>query len=632
MGWSAGGSQALRLSGPTVVRRASDHLLTAYLTAAAFSLVGVGFEQRFESAAAHAPLVASLLVAGVLAAAANWYRMRLYPSSRSTLLFVAFALLAGVYGPHTRLSDGGIDPELLIFGPASRAAFGLVLAAAVAGMPVPGWLRRRPRAALGVAVLLVLLLDALLWSTWYRSFLLDDPIAVLRGTEWVAVGAQVVALLVLLAQRLRGRFTPFGAALERAVVAMLVSSGLFLTTVPWTWRWWVAHIGLFVTASLITSAILLERSRQGSLAGAADLDVASTVADILLDEYPAGVASMTPDGAVLTWNPAARALTGWERATAQQRVAELADGRREIDGTPIGVRSIDVRSAGRSLRLVFLDDISNEVALESENQRLDEMRVALEQALGDRDRLVGVVAHELRNPLGAVRGFAETLEMRMGDHRGETEAVLLRRIVTASDRMLSLVDDLLSLTRIGGRGLAPRLTRRDVDLADVVDVAVDLHRAAAEHKGLVIEVDADRPAKLWADEAKLEQVVDNLLSNAIKYSPAGSTVRVAVVARDHSVQLTVADEGQGIELDEQTVLFEPFVTTSSKPTAGEPSTGLGLAIVDAIVKGHGGTIAVDSAPGQGAAFTVVLPRNGDDQAEAKGRSGLVSVGPHNQDR
>lgn len=613
-GADMGMAQPALRTAPAAARRVASHLLTVFATVAAMSLVLPTFDQVRVADAWHGPFVASLFAAGALAAVAAWARLHAFPtSSRSALLFVAFALLAGVYAPHVLLDSSGVAPEHLVFGPVSRAAFGLALLAALAGVELPQWLRRPKSVAVAAAVLAVTI-DVTLHTVWFRDLLHEDPVAMLRTVETVAVGAQAVALATMVAKRRGRRWTLFGAALARATTAMLVSSALFLSTSAWTWRWWLAHLGLLVAAALITSAIVLERSRRGSIAASVDLDAASTLADALLDEYPVGVAAIDRHGSLLAWSRAAREMTGWDEQTAQSRADELVDGRRDLGGRIVGVRTLPAGRAGIAMRVVFLEDVSDQVELEQENLRLDELSAELETALAERNQLIGVVAHELRNPLGALRGFAQALRMRLAARVDDTEELLLQRMEAGAERLLVLVDDLLNLSMLGQDGLVPRLTLDDVDVAGLVERSLELHRAAAEEKGIHLTVDLVRPCRAQADRYKLEQVMDNLISNAVKYSPMGGRVEVGAESVGDVVRLVVSDEGQGIPEDEQELLFRPFATTSAVPTGGEVSTGLGLAIAEGIVRAHGGVILVDSTPGEGATFTVLIPQDGDDGA------------------
>jgi signal transduction histidine kinase len=233
----------------------------------------------------------------------------------------------------------------------------------------------------------------------------------------------------------------------------------------------------------------------------------------------------------------------------------------------------------------------------------------LEEVNEQKNELIGMAAHDLRNPIGAIRGFAQLLIARISDRLDDRERLVLERIERSSEHMLDLVNDLLELTDVDRRGLAVRLQRSDVDLAGLLSASIEVERALAEPKDITIVLEvADAPLVAPVDERKIEQVFANLLSNAVKFSPTDATVVVRLEGRDDVVLLEVTDHGPGIPLEERELVFEPFARTSARPTGGERSTGLGLAIVRRIVEGHGGRIELHSEVGAGSTFRVLLPR------------------------
>jgi signal transduction histidine kinase len=223
--------------------------------------------------------------------------------------------------------------------------------------------------------------------------------------------------------------------------------------------------------------------------------------------------------------------------------------------------------------------------------------------------ILGLAAHDLRSPLGAIMVYSEFLL----DDQGLVEpatAEFLDVIYSSSQFMLHLVDDLLDIATIQAGKLA--LKREPVDLAALIAQHVARNGVLAARKGITLSFDGDG-GPLWAtvDGPKIEQVLYNLLSNAIKYSYPGSAVHVRLSSQDGRAIIAVQDEGQGIPEDEQGKLFRAFGRTSVQPTGDERSTGLGLAIVQSIVRGHGGQIAVESAVGRGTTFTITLPLEGE---------------------
>jgi two-component system, OmpR family, sensor kinase len=243
----------------------------------------------------------------------------------------------------------------------------------------------------------------------------------------------------------------------------------------------------------------------------------------------------------------------------------------------------------------------------------------LEEVNEQKNQLIGMAAHDLRNPIGAIRGFAQLLLTRVGDRLDDRERMVLERIERSSDHMLDLVTDLLELTEVDRSGLAVTLDRTECDVAELITQSVEVDRALAEEKEITIELElADAPLVAVLDERKLEQVLANLLSNAIKFSAPRTTITVRLRSEGRMLVLEVSDEGPGIPDDELDEVFRPFARTSVRPTAGERSTGLGLAIVQRIVQGHGGRIELETELGIGSTFRVLLPCTLDDALPLSG--------------
>lgn len=255
-------------------------------------------------------------------------------------------------------------------------------------------------------------------------------------------------------------------------------------------------------------------------------------------------------------------------------------------------------------------ELNNELA--SLQRELARQNVTLERLNQQKNQLLGMVAHDLRNPLGVVAGYARTMMEGLAGPTTERQQRFLERIARTSEHMLRMVDDLVDLSSIeSGR---VELERRELDLAAMLADAVALNRVLAERKGIAIELDVTGTLTVAADGGKLRQVVDNLLSNAVKYSHEDTTVRIEARVTDPVVQVSVEDQGQGIPEAELARLFEPFGRTSVKGTAGEKSTGLGLAIVKRILEAHDGTIEVQSEVGVGSTFRFTLPLAPDVEA------------------
>jgi two-component system, OmpR family, sensor kinase len=223
-------------------------------------------------------------------------------------------------------------------------------------------------------------------------------------------------------------------------------------------------------------------------------------------------------------------------------------------------------------------------------------------------RFVADASHELRTPLTSIRGFAEL--HRQGAVTDPAEmSELLARIEDEATRMGLLVDDLLLLARLDQER---PLTVDSVDLTGVVGPAVAAARAAQPERSVEVEVADESDLTVSGDEPRLRQVVTNLLDNALAYSPPESpvTVRLGPARRGDSdfVTIEVIDRGPGLTAEQSERVFERFYRVDAARSRAQGGTGLGLSIVAAIVRAHGGSVELDSTPGEGATFRVLLPR------------------------
>ncbi|WP_066901731.1 sensor histidine kinase [Mycolicibacterium houstonense] len=263
-------------------------------------------------------------------------------------------------------------------------------------------------------------------------------------------------------------------------------------------------------------------------------------------------------------------------------------------------------------------DPDNEVGVVGEtlNQLLANVDSAL-AALAASDRrtrqFLTDASHELRTPLAAIQGYAELTRQDSANLPPTTEYALAR-IEAEARRMTGLVSDLLLLSRLGE---GQDLETDDVDLSDlVVDAVNDVAVGAPEHQW-VAEL-PDEPLWVRGDLARLHQVVSNLLTNARMHTPPGVTVTIALSTAGEFAELTVADDGPGIDAELLPNLFGRFVRADKSRSRELGSTGLGLAIVASIVQAHDGTVAVTSKPGR-TVFTVRIPLVGDSAPAAAGR-------------
>jgi len=286
---------------------------------------------------------------------------------------------------------------------------------------------------------------------------------------------------------------------------------------------------------------------------------------------------------------------------------ELPDGKRL---TLVGGAMPLLNEAGRVRGVVSaFSDIT--YRKEIERQRADVLvreqaaRTDLERAGRLKDEFLAVLSHELRTPLNAVLGYAHLLAA--GTLSPDRTAHALAAIQRNAKAQARLVESLLDLSRVMAGKL--ELDLEGVNLAGIVNAAVDVIRPDAEQKGITLHVlPSPDPIVLVGDTGRLQQVFWNLLSNAMKFTPAGGTISVAVHVHEDNVEIRVTDNGHGIRPDFLPYVFERFKQADSQKGRRSTGLGLGLALVREMVQAHGGTVGAESeGEGYGSSFRVTLP-------------------------
>ncbi len=233
--------------------------------------------------------------------------------------------------------------------------------------------------------------------------------------------------------------------------------------------------------------------------------------------------------------------------------------------------------------------------------------IQLRYANEQKDRFMGMVAHDLRGPIGSIQMCAEAISNF--DLGPDEQAEFLGMIEETANHSLYLINDLLDIAAIESGNLVIEL--QAIDLKQILGRISRRYALIGERKGIQFVV-APYPdlgveqVTVRLDPRRIEQLLDNLLSNAFKYSHPGTTVTIQLWREERDLLLTVSDQGQGIAPNELDCLFKTFSRTSTRPTGTEHSTGLGLAICKRIVELHQGEINVQSILGQGTTFTVRL--------------------------
>lgn len=241
---------------------------------------------------------------------------------------------------------------------------------------------------------------------------------------------------------------------------------------------------------------------------------------------------------------------------------------------------------------------------------LKRMRDNLRKVVAEKSELMEAVAHDLKNPISAVRFAALTLLGEAASRSTETGRELLDTIVDASGDMLGMIERRLEKNARAAQ--LERLELAPVDLAEILGTVVQQNRATAHAKGISLTFEPGPGSRTFVlgDYYALCEVFDNLVSNAIKFSPAGRPVTVALMPGSTAGALRgeVRDRGPGITAEDRQNLFQAYRRLSAKPTAGETSTGLGLSIARALVEKMNGFVDCESVPGKGTTFWVELPQ------------------------
>ena len=256
--------------------------------------------------------------------------------------------------------------------------------------------------------------------------------------------------------------------------------------------------------------------------------------------------------------------------------------------------------------------------------REHELRHTAEEANRLKDEFLAIMSHELRNPLNVILGYAELL-LRSDEIRGSAP---LRRMADAVKRnavaQSKLIRDLLDLSRLRSGKL--ELNRETVSPVVSIHNAIETVRIEADDKNITIDVETpDEAVFVKADPVRLEQVIWNLLNNAVKFTPRDGRIAVKLGLENGHIVLTVEDNGQGIDASFLPHIFDMFRQADSAANRSQSGMGIGLAVVQQLVELHGGSVTAHSGgPGQGASFTIQLPRARENKSEAK-HSGDLTI-------
>jgi signal transduction histidine kinase len=239
------------------------------------------------------------------------------------------------------------------------------------------------------------------------------------------------------------------------------------------------------------------------------------------------------------------------------------------------------------------------------NDQLARLYKELETTSRHKSEFLANMSHELRTPLNAIIGFSEVLREQHFGEVNEKQAEYLTDIHTSGLHLLSLINDILDLSKIEAGRMELQIS--DIVVAELLENSVALMRERATRQGISLALQVD-PAigVIQADERRIKQVMFNLLTNAVKFTPRGGRVDVAARAAGADVVISVSDDGAGIALEDQARIFEEFEQAGG--SAAQEGTGLGLPLSRRIVELHGGELSVESELGKGSTFTFRLAR------------------------
>jgi signal transduction histidine kinase len=326
------------------------------------------------------------------------------------------------------------------------------------------------------------------------------------------------------------------------------------------------------------------------------------------------------------------------KAAATRVPAQIADLRQEQELATRGLRPILTRLGYQSLLAVpilldhkimgtltiyrrtpgsfaselmnLLQTFATQSALAIQNARLfreiEEKSRQIEAANRHKSEFLANMSHELRTPLNAIIGFSEVLQERLFGELNEKQAEYTDDILTSGRHLLSLINEILDLSKVEAGRMELELATFDLPLA--IENARTFVRERATKHGINLDVTIDeRLGDFVGDERKIKQVLLNLLSNAVKFTPEGGRIGINARQADGSVEISVSDTGIGIAPEDQAKIFEEFRQVGGDYAHKTEGTGLGLTLAKKLVELHGGRIWVESEVGRGSTFTFILP-------------------------
>ena len=343
---------------------------------------------------------------------------------------------------------------------------------------------------------------------------------------------------------------------------------------------------------------------------------------------------LDPDGRITTWNIGAERIKGYSEqevigqdfsifytpddlvAGKPRRELEIASTtgvyqeegwRVRKDGTRFWASVVLTPVYGAGGKLAGYAKVTRDLTERRAAAELERRNEQTELANRAKSQFLAAMSHELRTPLNAIGGYAQLMQLGVSGPVTEAQLANLSRIQRSQQHLLGIINDILNFSRIEAGMIDYDIG--DVDVGRVIDDVLPMVTVQAEAKSIVLETSECDPALvLRADRSKTEQILVNLLSNAVKFTPDGGRIGISCHGDRDIVRLTVRDNGIGIPRDQLESVFSPFVQVGRNLANPMEGAGLGLAISRDLARAMRGDLTVESVEGEGAAFTVTLPR------------------------
>jgi PAS domain S-box-containing protein len=405
---------------------------------------------------------------------------------------------------------------------------------------------------------------------------------------------------------------------------------------------------VFIIALVLGTVIfvafgLLIRSVRGRERADRDVRLSEERTRKVIETVRQGFFELDTNMCITDWNTQAEVMLGWSReevwgrnfvdlfVPVDRRDMAIRNIKDVIDEPDVAMKRVIVSShmiskseqavpveinmwatdvAGRRRINIFAQDITERVKLEREQELVVKRQRRLVEELRTADKaktdFISTISHELRTPLTSIVGYLEMLDDGYGGELSPNQASMLDVIDRNSRRLLNLIEDVLTLSRIESGAFKGRAVA--VEVSSLVQGAVQTFVPTARNKSLELVVDVPKEVGwIRGDQSQLERVLLNVISNAIKFTPENGRVSVHGFRHDEHVTITVSDTGIGIPLEEQHRLFARFFRASTAQDHAIQGTGLGLTIVKSIVERHGGAINIQSAEGAGTSVILEFP-------------------------